>query len=186
MLEELGLDVEVASAGFEAWRVEMLAGDAEAAEQELRRAYDLLVEIGEKYFLSTVAGFLAQTLYALGRFDEVNTLGRLSQELAIEDDVDSQAVWRCALAKVRAREGSVAEGEVLVREALEILAPTDAVLLRFGALLDLAEVLRLAGRSDVEDVLAEARALAETKRSPVLAAIVEAALAASTHGHLVS
>ena len=63
MLEELGIGVEVASVALEAWRVEMLAGDVETAEHELRRGYDLLQAVGEKYFLSTVAGLLGQTLY---------------------------------------------------------------------------------------------------------------------------
>ena len=36
LLEELDLGVEVASARLEAWRVEMFAGDAEAAERQLR------------------------------------------------------------------------------------------------------------------------------------------------------
>ena len=49
----------------------------------------------------------------------------------------------------RARRGDVDKGEALVREALDILEPTDAVLLKFGALLDLAEVLRL-GRREPE------------------------------------
>ena len=87
-LEELGLDVEVASVANEAWRVEMLAGDPVAAERELRHAYDLLTNLGEKYFLSTIAGLLAQTLYVLGRYDEVEPLAQLTRELATDDDVE--------------------------------------------------------------------------------------------------
>ena len=180
MLEELGIGVEVASVALEAWRVEMLAGDVETAEHELRRGYDLLQAVGEKYFLSTVAGLLGQTLFALGRHDEVEPLGQLARELAADDDIDTQALWRCVLGKVLTREGSGGEGEALVREAIEILEPTDAVLLKFGALLDLAEVLRLAGKTGVPATLAEARALAEGKGSSVMTAAVDAVLAAST------
>jgi hypothetical protein len=66
-----------------------------------------------------------------------------------------------------------------VREALDILAPTDHVLLKYGALLDLAEVQRLAGR-DCQDALDEAHRLAEAKESPVMAARVASLLTAPT------
>ena len=42
--------------------IERLAGDLEAAERELRSSYDVLDAVGETFLLSTVAGFLAQTL----------------------------------------------------------------------------------------------------------------------------
>ena len=62
LFEELDLEVEAARVDLEAWRVEMLARDLDAAERQLRRAYDALDAVGEKYLLSTVAGYLAQTL----------------------------------------------------------------------------------------------------------------------------
>jgi tetratricopeptide (TPR) repeat protein len=171
LLEELGLDVEVASATIEAWRVEMLAGDPAAAERELRHGYEILVALGEKYVLSTVSGLLAQTLDVLGRCDEIESLSRLSRELASEDDVDAQALWRCVHAKTLARSGAFDEARELVGEALELLAATDAVVYRFGALLDLAEVLRLAGDPvGRQAALDEAVGLAERKGSAVMAA----------------
>jgi hypothetical protein len=77
-----------------------------------------------------------------------------------------------------ARRGAFDEAEILVREALDMLSPTDAVLFKYGALLDLAEVRRLAGH-DVDAILADARTLADTKGSPVMAAAVEALFAAA-------
>jgi class 3 adenylate cyclase/tetratricopeptide (TPR) repeat protein len=177
-LEELGLDMEVASVANEAWRVEMLAGDPAAAESELRHAYDLLTQAGEKYFLSTVAGLLAQTLYALERYDEAEPLCRLTAELAAADDVSTQALWRCVHGKLLARRGSFPEAEAAVREALEILEPTDHVLLTFGALLDLAEVQRLSGR-DPREALERARDLASAKASPVMVATAESLMASA-------
>ena len=185
MLEELGLGARVARAEMEGWRVEMLAGDTEAAERELRHAYDVLVELGEKYLLSTVSGLLGQTLYALGRFDEVEELARTARELATEDDVDAQALWRCVQAKHLARKGALAEAEPLAEEAVALLAQTDAVLFKLGALLDLAEVRRLAGLDD-EAALTEARHLAEAKQSPVFVDQVNALLAAAADRPLVS
>ncbi len=177
-LEELGLDMEIASVANEAWRVEMFAGDAEAAERELRTAYDILTRAGEKYFLSTVAGLLAQTLYVLERYAEMEPLGLLTRELATEDDVSTQALWRCVQGKLLAREGSFEAAEALVLDALAILEPTDHVLLEFGTLVDLAEIRRLAG-GDTEGPLQEARALAEEKGSPVMAAAASELLAAT-------
>lgn len=178
LLEELGLSVQVGSAAIESWRVEMLAGDVVAAESELRRGYDLLRSIGEKYVLSTAAGLLAQTLYVLDRHDEVEELGELARELASDDDVDTQVLWRCIQGKIEARRGAFAEGERLVTEALELLASTDAVLFRYGALLDLAEVRRLAGR-DARGALVDALALAEAKGSSVMAGDVRDLLSAA-------
>ena len=178
MLEELGLDIDLAAAALQAWRIEMLAGDIETAERELRTAYDRLVELGEKLLLCTVAGLLGQTLYALGRFDEVEPLARLARELASEGDVETQALWRCLRAKLLARQGDVDDSEALVREALDLLAPTDGIIYKHGALLDLAEIRLLAGR-DVEEILAEARELAYAKESPAMAAAVETLLAAT-------
>jgi class 3 adenylate cyclase/tetratricopeptide (TPR) repeat protein len=185
MLDDLGLGVEVARAALEAWRVEMQAGDPVAAERELRSGYDILVALDEKYLLSTVGGLLGQTLYALGRFDEVEPLARLTEALATEDDVETQVLWRCVRSKVLARTGNFAEAEALVREALELLAETDAVLFRYHVLMDLAEVQRLAGR-DARPVLMEALFIAQAKGSPVLAGAVESLLAAPADSSVVS
>ncbi len=123
MLEDLGLGLEGALVDIEAWRVHMLADDRVAAEREIRRAYDALQGAGEKFILSTVAGLLAQTLYRMDRLDEVEALGRLAEELATDDDVDSQALWRCVRAKVLARQGAFDSAEAHMHEALEILGP---------------------------------------------------------------
>jgi tetratricopeptide (TPR) repeat protein len=163
----------------------MLAGDVESAERELRRGYDLLVEMGEKYLRSTLGGLLGQTLYELGRYDEVEVLAREAKELATEDDVDTQALWRSLQSKLLARQGAVEEGEALVREAIEILEPTDAVLLKFGVYLDLAEVLRLAARMDESRAALEhALELAELKQSDAMVAAAQKLLAAATERSL--
>jgi tetratricopeptide (TPR) repeat protein len=179
LLQELGLDVEGALLDIEAWRTEMLAGDPVAAEQQLRRAYDTLTAVGENFIRSTAAGLLAQTNYALARFDEFERLCVVVHELAADDDIDVQALSRCVRAKSLARRGELKEAESLVREALAILEPTDALLFKFGALLDLAEVLRLAGReSDAQAAVDEARLHAEEKASAVMSSAAREVLAA--------
>ena len=52
MLEEVGCSIVAASISQQSCRVELLAGDPAAAERELRRDFDELSEMGERYFLS--------------------------------------------------------------------------------------------------------------------------------------
>ena len=185
ILEELGLPVEAARIEIEAWRIEMLAGDVSAGEQCLRQAYDALEQAGEKYLFSTVAGLLAQTVYALGRYDEAGRLGRLAKDVASADDVDTQTLWRCITGKVLARHGSFDDAELLVQEAVALLEVTDAAFFHLSALVDLAEVQRMAGKeADARSTLEAALAMAERKRSPVLTASVRALLADSAERSL--
>ena len=55
MFEELGLHIDASTLCLSSSFVELLAGDAEAAERELRRGYDHLAALGERYVLSSVA-----------------------------------------------------------------------------------------------------------------------------------
>ncbi len=170
ILEDLGLHAEIAGIDLDAWRVEMLAGELVPAEQRLRHAYEIFDEMGEKYLLSTVAGLLAQTVYALGRYDEVEPLGRTTEELAVEGDIDTQALWRCVRAKALAQQGRFEDAEALAREALSLVAETDASILEHATLLDLAEVQRLAGKDpEMRATLEAAFEVAERKGSQVLA-----------------
>ena len=72
-----------------------------------------------------------------------------------------------------------------MRDALQILDPTDHVLLKYGALLDTAEVLRSAGL-DAEAQLVEARRLARAKGSPTMIQAVEGCSAERAAETLVS
>lgn len=167
MLDELGLDIRYAQMCLEAWRVEMLAGDHIAAEHALRVAYERLESIGERYLLSTVRGLLGQTLYAEGRYDEAEEHALASRDLATDDDVDTQTLWRCLLGKVLARQGSLEHGERLVRDAIALLEPTDDLPFRAEALLDLAEVQRLAGSDEIRATLESALVLSKAKGNVV-------------------
>jgi class 3 adenylate cyclase/tetratricopeptide (TPR) repeat protein len=165
LLEELDLDVEVARIDLEAWRVEMLSGNLDAAEREARKAYELLEAHGEKYLLSTVAGSLAQTLLQRnGSLDEAELLAEQTRALATEADVGTQALWRCVKGRILAERGSFAEAEALVRAGLKVLEPTDAVLLQLDACLDLGEVLSMAADTvGARDAYDAALRLAERK-----------------------
>ncbi len=179
MLGELGPTVVGASTSLATSCVERLAGDLAAAERELRRDYDALTELGEKYLLSTVAAELARVLYDQERFGEAEQMSRHAQKLADADDIASQTLWRTVYAKILARKGNRDAALILMGEAVELLKPTDSVVAQAGTLVDLAEVLRRTGRGkDADEVLDDAVALLEAKENLVAAEALRA-LAAS-------
>jgi tetratricopeptide (TPR) repeat protein len=128
---------------------------------------------------SSVAAMFARTLYARGRNDEAEYYTRASEAAAGPIDVLSQIYWRSTRAKVLAQRGELEAAEALAREAVAFAEESDFLIPRADALLDLAEVLRLAGRSDEPaDAVARALALYEAKGNVVMAERTRAALAA--------
>lgn len=179
MLTELGTSVLSASTSTDVAVVEMLAGDLEAAEAVLRRDLEALSAIGETYLRSTVGGLLARVLVLAGRHDEARELAEEVREIAADDDVDAQVLWRSALARAEAAAGAHERAVALASEAVEITRPTTDQLRRADALTDHAVVLAAAGR--LEDARADfeaALALYEGKGDRVDAAAVRAELRA--------
>jgi len=183
MLRELGPTVMAMSTSTESSRVEMLAGDPVAAEGELRRDYDALEAIGEKYFRSTIAGWLGDALYAQARYDEAATFSRLAEELADPDDSVVQISWRTTRAKLLAREGRGGQASDLVAEAVALARASGSPSLTAGVLVDEAEVLGLIGHpNDAGPPLREAQQLFEMKGDLVSAKRVQSLLAGA-QGH---
>jgi class 3 adenylate cyclase/tetratricopeptide (TPR) repeat protein len=146
-LEELGWTFLAAQTSFDSAPVEMLAGDLEAAETELRRDYATLERMGETNYISTTAAILAEVLLRRGNLPEAEEYTRISEELAAHDDVFSQFRWRSVRAKVLAARGQFAEAEALARGAVGLIERSDDLNSHAEALLDLGEVLRLAGQA---------------------------------------
>jgi predicted ATPase/class 3 adenylate cyclase len=168
---------EVAGEGWHfAWsarmasRVEMLTGDAATAEQQLRSAAALLERTGERYLLSTVTALLARAVLALGRTSEAAELTVRAEELAGADDVESQAEWRAVRAKVRAQEGKLDEASRLAQDALQLLLPTDSVVMTIDTLRELGDVFTEIGDPSAAWAYREALAIAERKGDTVAAA----------------
>jgi tetratricopeptide (TPR) repeat protein len=154
-LEELGWNLHAAVTSISSGPIEMLAGDAAAAESELRGDLDALERMGERYYLSTTAGFLAEALYRQDRLDEAERYAELCEEISAPDDVSSQFLWRCVRGKILARRGRLGEAEAMVREAVRLIREAEDPDSQATALLDLVEVLRLAGRHDEAGAVAD-------------------------------
>jgi tetratricopeptide (TPR) repeat protein len=168
LAQEHGLDGS--HARFVAGDVERLAGDASAAERELRAVCEHYEQVGELGFLSSTAPFLVEVVLAQGRDEEALLLTERwrPERLTLPEDADAQTHWRRVRAKVLARRGEFDEAERVGREAVAIASATDVLELRAQALADLGEVLRLAGRPDESAApLKEAIALYDEKGNVV-------------------
>jgi DNA-binding SARP family transcriptional activator/tetratricopeptide (TPR) repeat protein len=153
--------------------------DPIALERELRPGYEALMRIGEKSGFSSFATLLAQAVYALGRYDEAEDLARETRDASRPIDVQSETVWRTVKAKVLARRGESHAAEELAREAIAFVEQSDFLPVHADALMDLAEILRLAGcPGEAGPAVEEAIRLYEQKGNVVAAAKARAQLEA--------
>jgi predicted ATPase/class 3 adenylate cyclase len=143
-LTEFGLTYFLAHSRDVAALVETLAGNPAGAETELRTSYEELQGMGEKTFLAENTAQLAQALYAQGRNDEAGRFARVSEDAS--PGRAQKAYWGPVRAKLLGRQGDAKAAEQLAREAVAIWAERDNLLWHGYALMDLAEVLQLAGR----------------------------------------
>jgi len=177
--DELGLSLNSA-VSHHAAVVEMLAGDPAAAERCLRKGFDALEEMGDRAVLSTTAAFLGETLIAQERDDEAERFAGLSAELAVEDDIITQAIWRGVQASVLARRGGLAEAERMARQAVSLAERTDFLNHRADALVVLGGVLAQQERPEAaHDARAGALSLYEQKGNLIAAERIRADLAPS-------
>jgi tetratricopeptide (TPR) repeat protein len=152
------------------WRVETLAGDADAAERASRRGYEVLNQAGALGGSCTFAALVALALYDLGRYAEADEYVEISRSTGGSDDVVNEVLWRRAAAKLCAQRGEANDALRLASEAVALMEPTDAIDDHGDALVDLAEVLRLLGRADEGiEPLRRALALYERKENLVSA-----------------
>jgi tetratricopeptide (TPR) repeat protein len=176
-LAELGSNVLASSSSSESARIEILAGNLSGAEELLWKDHHALTAMGERYLLPSVDGLLSRVLYTLDRFDEAEELAVAVRDMAIEDDIDAQALWRSVRAMLLARHGEVEEAITLSLEAIDMRRRSDAIVFLADALSDFAEVLRFSGREDeVRAVRTEALNLYARKGDVVSAGRLRALL----------
>jgi class 3 adenylate cyclase/tetratricopeptide (TPR) repeat protein len=178
LAEELGLEVILAGGvAAQAGYVELLAGDAAAAEHALRPACEALERMGDWGHFATIAPKLADALYHGGGDEEALRLTELAERSATPGVADEDIGWRRVRAKLLARRGEFGEAERLAREATARAARTDLLDDRAHALADLAEVFRLSGRPEESaTTLEEAIHLHEQKGNVVAADMLRAVL----------
>ena len=161
-----------ATVSLDSARVELLAGDPVAAERELRRDYDVLESIGERYALSTLAGLLGYALVRQGRLDAAIAATEAAEQMAAADDVESQSLWRRVRAAAVTALGAPEEALPLALAAYDLVVDTDAPLMKAFALLDLGEVHAAAGSvEEAQRAWQDALALFDAKEASVPAAM---------------
>src|SRR6266508_777800 len=158
--QELGQRLLAAGLAMEACDIELDAGDPGRAADFALAGCAQLEELGERGWLSTLAGQAAEALYRLDRTDDAWHWTEVAEQSGAPDDVITQLLIRQVRSKVLARRGDDADAERLARDAVALSDSTDMLVCRADARLDLAEVLTLAGRREqATEALAAAEAL---------------------------
>jgi class 3 adenylate cyclase/tetratricopeptide (TPR) repeat protein len=162
---ERGATIELALAfAMTAPQIERLAGDSAAAVAFSKRGCALLEESGDRSWLSTALGLLAQLCCDLGDLDAALELVSRATELGASDDVATQTIVRQVRATVLAQRGELAEAERLAREAVDLMNTTDMLFARGEAYEDLGFVLYAAGKTtEGEHAIEQALDLYEAK-----------------------
>jgi tetratricopeptide (TPR) repeat protein len=159
IFRELGIAYGLAEAHMAGAEMEVLAGDAPAAERELRDAIRLALDMGASRYVALYRTRLAHILVEQGRDDDA--LGEL--ELAREVYGDAPK-WKAARARVLAHRGRTADAVSVAREAADSVAGYGDVTAHAEILADFAEVLRADGDvAGAKAALGEAIALHDAK-----------------------
>jgi class 3 adenylate cyclase/tetratricopeptide (TPR) repeat protein len=177
ILEELGLRFDASTMSIDSGPIELLAGDPAAAEAELRQDYEALDAIGERNYISTIAGLLAETLYRQRRFEEAEQYARVCEDVAAPSDVYSQYLWRGIRGKLMVRDGEAEQGIDLAKSGVEVTRTSDDIEGQANALMFLAEAQAASGRDeDAVGSAEDARRLFEAKGNTVSVARADAFL----------
>ena len=158
--------------------MEMLAGDADAAERELRDAIGVATDMGASRYVALYRTQLARVLLEQGRNDDA------AAELEQARDIYSgDPAWKAADALLLARRGETEEAVALAREALASMAGSDNITAHAEVLVDVAEVLRAHGDlAGAADSLAAAVVLHDEKGNVLAARRCRQLLAAIAAG----
>jgi class 3 adenylate cyclase/tetratricopeptide (TPR) repeat protein len=171
---ELGAARHMMSLGWRNFDVAKLEGrwaEAEAAARQACEAAEAGAELGNYMFFCCMR---AEALVELGRLDEADEWLERGQGTAPSDETDPQVRSRLVRARLLVFGGEFDEADRLAREAVARAEETDMLNLRGDALLELAHVLKLAGK-DARAELEQALALYERKGNLVMAERTRAA-----------
>jgi len=141
--EILGLRLALAGVMQVAGTIELLAGDAAAAEQVFRQGYDILV--GITGWQGPYGLRLADALYRQQRYAEATELVDAVEGQTLSGELEDRMFWATVKGPLLARAGQVSAAEEILRDALDVVAATDALNLHALVLSSLAEVQQLSG-----------------------------------------
>jgi class 3 adenylate cyclase len=165
----LGQNLGAAGSTIESGMRELLAGELEAAEAELRFGCDELERLGLGAATQPHTTLLAEVMYRQGRYREAERFVALDEPWETSVELDVCIARGSVRAKLLARRGRTAEAVALASETAARAAQTDALQLHGDVLIDLAEVLRLAeDEAGAVEAVAQALELYERKGSTVL------------------
>jgi tetratricopeptide (TPR) repeat protein len=163
-LRDLGLEWRAGVQELLAGYIELLAGDPAAAERHLRTSKKTFMAMGDRWFLSTVLVDLPRPLYEQARYLDARAAVAAIDEVPAPADREWQIKRWGVRARLLAADGSAEEAERCARKAIEAASGTDLLWFHGDALIDLAEVLKLAGRrSEAAEAATAALALYERK-----------------------
>jgi class 3 adenylate cyclase/tetratricopeptide (TPR) repeat protein len=168
-LRELGSELIRHSRAMDLGRLEMFAGEPEAAERALREGWVALGKLDEHGFRSTIGAMLGWALVELDRLDEAGEVVSEAEALASPDDFVTTMYVLTTRARIRSRRGEHEDAVALAKEALASVESTEYVPLHIEARLVLGLVLIRAGLVvEARAPLSEALQRAEAKQAPVL------------------
>jgi tetratricopeptide (TPR) repeat protein len=143
--------------------IELYADRPDAAIEVLARSYRMLLELGGISYASTQALLLARAHYLCGQVAESERFLAEGRELSDPEDTINDVLGDGLAARLAADRGELEEAERFGRSSIEAAARTDYLVMQGDAYVDLAYVLRAAGkrpeaRSSLEEALARFRA----------------------------
>ena len=144
---DLGMKFWLAS-GASDRHIEAWFDHREESLRLLQEEFRALQELGERGYLSTVAGELALRLLDDDRVDEAREAARVAEETGAPDDLATQITLHAFQSRLLARDGRVQEAERMARDVIA-LADTHEFFSQYDIAHEtLADVLRWAGRLD--------------------------------------
>jgi tetratricopeptide (TPR) repeat protein len=173
----LGPLVELSSA----WRLETLLDDHHAAERTTRAVAERAREVADNWYYVLASVDLARVLCERGDPQQCLRVLDESERHPSPPDIEILVKRPAARALALARIGQLEDAQLLARDAVAHARGTRFVCVEADALLVLAEVLRLEGRSaEAVAALEEALALYERKGNVVSATKARVMLAELT------
>ena len=129
-------------------KTEITAGDPEAGERRLRDAREIIVRLGDLWWLGVIDSDICAAVWLQGSKREYLRLADAYEELVLF--MDRQTLVRRSVIRARALllRGSASDAELAAREALRLVEGTDLELDHAEAHLALADILDARGLAD--------------------------------------